>query len=77
MPTSDITEIAKMELTNPNASQIGINNNANAEPNVPGALGASPEPNPTPQNTMQRFDHDMSLKLMLGLCKVLVSMKLQ
>ena len=76
MPISDITKIANIELTKPNTSQIGINSNANAEPKVPGALGNKPEPKPTPQNTMQRFGQDMFLKLMLGLCKVLVSMKL-
>ncbi|MNT76336.1 hypothetical protein D3C72_2153260 [compost metagenome] len=69
--------IANVAFKNPNVSQMGINNNAKAEPKVPGAFGSSPEPNPTPQNTIQRLNQDMFLKLIAGLYKVLVSMKLQ
>ncbi len=66
--------MANMVFENPIASQIGTNKSANAEPKVPGALGARPEPNPTPQNTMQRSGHDIAEKLILGLCKVLISL---
>lgn len=41
---------------------IGMNKSAKAEPNVPGALGASPEPNPTPQKTIKRSYQDISWK---------------
>ena len=68
--------MAIIELKKPIASQPGINRRAKAEPNVPGALGARPEPNPTPQNAMILFDQDIALKFMTGLCKVLISMKL-
>ncbi len=64
-----------MELKKPIASQPGIKNKAKAEPKVPGALGARPEPNPTPQKAMTRLNQDMDLKLMAGLCKMLVSLK--
>ena len=61
MPSNDIRTTANIVFIKPNASQIGTNNNANAEPNVPGALGARPEPNPTPQNTIQRSSGDIWL----------------
>ena len=43
-------------------NQIGMKSKAKAEPKVPGALGARPDPKPTPQKTMQRLNQDMSLK---------------
>ena len=51
----------KLKL-NPRDSQIGIKSKAKAEPKVPGALGARPDPKPTPQKTMQRLNQDMFLK---------------
>ena len=53
--------IANIVFIKPNASQIGTNINAKAEPNVPGALGIKPEPKPTPQNTIQRSKGDIRL----------------
>ncbi|KCY62921.1 hypothetical protein J608_2656 [Acinetobacter baumannii 1288284] len=46
----------------PSDNQIGTKSRAKAEPKVPGALGARPDPKPTPQKTMQRLNQDMSLK---------------
>lgn len=46
----------------PSDNQIGMKSRAKAEPKVPGALGARPDPKPTPQKTMQRLNQDMSLK---------------
>ena len=51
----------KLKL-NPRDSQIGMKSKAKAEPKVPGALGARPDPKPTPQKTMQRLNQDMFLK---------------
>ena len=68
--------MTKMEPEKPIASQMGTNNKANAEPNVPGALGAKPEPKPTPQKTMQRSAQVIFLKTIGGLCKMLIPMKL-
>ncbi len=47
---------------NPRDNQIGMKSKAKAEPKVPGALGARPDPKPTPQKTMQRLNQDMFLK---------------
>jgi hypothetical protein len=44
-------KIAKTLKLKPRYNHNGVNNNANAEPNVPGALGLRPEPKPTPQKT--------------------------
>ncbi len=46
----------------PSDNQIGMKSRAKAEPKVPGALGARPDPKPTPQKTMQRLNQDMPLK---------------
>ncbi len=59
MPIRDMKMMAIMVFDKPIASQIGTNSSAKAEPNVPGALGASPEPKPTPQNTMKRSYPDI------------------
>ncbi len=67
----------KTLLKKPSASQAGINSKAKAEPNVPGALGARPEPKPTPQNTIQRCGQVICLNLMEGLSKMLISVKLK
>ena len=76
MPISDINATAMMVPEKPIASQSGINSKANAEPKVPGAFGASPEPKPTPQKTTQRLSQLICLKLIAGLCKMLIPMKL-
>ena len=65
--------IAMTVADRPIASQIGTNRRAKADPKVPGALGLSPDPNPIPENTTRRSYHDMALKLIMGLCKVLIS----
>ena len=55
---------------------MGINSNANADPNVPGAFGSKPDPKPTPQKVMQRSAQVICLKRIGGLCKMLVSIEM-
>ena len=62
IPTKDMIKIAKTLKLKARYNHNGVNNNANAEPNVPGALGLRPEPNPTPQKTMQRSNQVICLK---------------
>jgi hypothetical protein len=62
IPMRDIIVIAKTLRLKPRYNHNGVNNNAKADPNVPGALGLRPEPNPTPQKTMQRLNQVICLK---------------
>jgi hypothetical protein len=77
MPTRDMMAMAKTLFRKPRCSQMGINKSAKADPKVPGALGARPEPKPTPLKTISRSIHDMALKLIAGLCKMLIPIKLK